>query len=95
MRSLLLFWLRDYCWYAALDPVHDVGWMKATASHTESLRREQPAQVGTGIPAVKPVATFRSSATSRYDAQDDRAEQPDLGASHGILLFRRPSHEGN
>ena len=45
MRSLLLFWLRDFCWYTALDPVHDVGWMKATASHTESLRREQPAQV--------------------------------------------------
>ena len=45
MRSLLLFWLRDFCWYAAPDPVHDIGWMKATASHTESLRREQPAQV--------------------------------------------------
>ena len=45
MRSLLLCWLRDFCWYAAFDPVHDVGWMKAAASHTESLRREQPAQV--------------------------------------------------
>src|SRR5690348_4220295 len=45
MRSLLLFWLRDFCWYAAFDPVHDIGWMKAAASHTESLRREQPAQI--------------------------------------------------
>lgn len=45
MRSLLLCWLRDFCWYAAPDPVHDIGWMKAAASHTESLRREQPAQV--------------------------------------------------
>lgn len=45
LHSLLLFWLRDSCWYAALDPVHDVGWMKTTASHTESLRREQPAQI--------------------------------------------------
>jgi hypothetical protein len=22
MRSLLLCWLRDFCWYAAPDPVH-------------------------------------------------------------------------
>jgi len=47
MRSLLLFWLRDFCWYAAPDPVHDTGWMKAAASDTESLRREQPAQIRT------------------------------------------------